>query len=124
MAVVMLASDMTTTSEQNYYLIKEISEASMMDSVDYAYYRKYGTLRISGEKFMENFIRRYCQVITINKETDINFYDIYESPPKVSVEVKTRSSTLSFQTESMNFDIQNRLDAILEMYAKEDPKNK
>ena len=93
----------------------------MIESVDYAYYRKYGELRINSEKFMENFIRRYSEVITINKTTEINFYDIYESPPKVTVEVKTRSSQIIINYDSTTFDITNRLDAILEMYETQDP---
>jgi len=120
-AVVMLVTDMTTTSEQNYYMLKEISEASMMESVDYAYYRKYGDLRINSEKFMENFLRRYSEVVTINKTSNISFYDIYESPPKITVEVSTRSSQIIIDYESTDFDITNRLDAILEMYSTNDP---
>ncbi len=120
-AVVILVTDMTTTSEQNYYMLKEISEASMMESVDYAYYRKYGDLRINSEKFMENFIRRYSDVITINKTSKVSFYDIYESPPKITVEVSTYSTQILIQSTGTDFDIKNRLDAILEMYSYEDP---
>ena len=120
-AVIMLITDMTTTSEQDYYMIKEISEASMIESVDYAYYRKYGELRINSEKFMENFLRRFSEVVTINKTTKVNFYDIYESPPKITVEVSTRSSQIIINYSSTTFDITNRLDAILEMYATQDP---
>lgn len=114
-AVIMLVTDMTTTSEQNYYMLKEITEASMIESVDYAYYRKYGDLRIISEKFMENFMRRYSEVITINKIYDISFYNLYETPPKVTVEVKTNSSQIIIDTEH-SFDISDRIDAILEMY--------
>lgn len=120
-AVVMLFTDMTTTSEQNYYMLKEISEASMMESVDYAYYRKYGDLRINSEKFMENFLRRYSEVVTINKTSKVSFYDIYEAPPKVTVEISTRSTQILIKQESTTFDITNRLDAILEMYSVTDP---
>lgn len=123
MSVVILMTDLTTTSEQNYYLAKEISEASMMDAVDYAYYRKYGELRISSEKFMENFIRRYSQVITINKTTDISFYDLYEAPPKASIEIRTGPAQLTIDTQTMIFDINTRLDAILEMHYKQNPVN-
>lgn len=121
-AVVILVTDMTTTSEQNYHMLKEISEASMMESVDYAYYRKYGELRINSEKFMENFLRRYADVVTINKTSTISFYDIYESPPKVTVEVSTYTTQILIQSTGMSFDIKNRLDAILEMYSATDPK--
>ncbi len=93
----------------------------MMESVDYAYYRKYGDLRINSEKFMENFIRRYSEIITINKTYKIKFYDIYESPPKVTVEISTRSSQILINNSSTTFDITNRLDAILEMYSTTDP---
>ena len=119
--VVILVTDMTTTSEQNYHMIKEISDASMMEAVDYAYYRKYGDLRINHEKFMENFIRRYSDVVTINKTSTISFYNSYESPPKITVEVKTRSTQIIISYSNTDFEITNRLDAILEMYSTSDP---
>lgn len=117
MAVVILVTDMTTTSEQDYYMIKEISEASMMESVDYGYYRDTGGLKINAEKFMENFLRRYAEVITINKTMKIGFYDIYEEPPKVSIVVSTSSTQAVLSYDYSTFDITNRMDAILEMYA-------
>ena len=116
LSVILLVTDMTTTSEQNYYMTKQITEASMIEAVDYAYYRKYGELRISSEKFMENFIRRYAEVITINKTTTINFYDIYEVPPKVTVEVSTSSSQFFVRdTRATNVALKNRINAILEL---------
>lgn len=118
----MLVTDMTTTSEQNYHMLKEITEASMIESVDYGYYRKYGDLRINSEKFMENFLRRYSEVVTINKTYDISFYDIFESPPKVTVEVSTNTSQIIIDSQNMAFNISDRIDAILEMYEAKDPK--
>lgn len=116
LTIILLLSDMTTTSEQNYYMTKQITEASMIEAVDYAYYRKYGELRISSEKFMENFIRRYAEVITINKTTTINFYDIYEVPPKVTVEVSTTSSQFFVRdTTTTSVALKNRINAILEL---------
>ena len=116
LTIILLLTDMTTTSEQNYYMTKQITEASMIEAVDYAYYRKYGELRISSEKFMENFIRRYAEVITINKTTTINFYDIYEVPPKVTVEVSTSSSQFFVRdTRATNVALKNRINAILEL---------
>ena len=116
LTIILLLTDMTITSEQNYYMTKQITEASMIEAVDYAYYRKYGELRISSEKFMENFIRRYAEVITINKTTTINFYDIYEVPPKVTVEVSTTSSQFFVRdTRATNVALKNRINAILEL---------
>lgn len=92
-----------------------------MEAVDYAYYRKYGDLRINSEKFMENFIRRYADVVTINKTSKIAFYDVFESPPKITVEVSTSSSQIIINYTSTTFEIKNKLDAILEMYSTTDP---
>ena len=121
MAVVILITDMTTTSEQNYYMIKEVNEAAMMEAVDYGYYRKYGVLRINSEKYMENFIRRFSEMITINKRVKIGFYDIYESPPKVTVIVTMGSNQFISQYGDMTMRIENRIDAILEMQNKQKP---
>ena len=113
--VIMLVTDMTTSSEQNYYMTKQIAKTSMEEAVDYAYYMEHGQLRISSEKFMENFIRRYAEIITINKTTKINFYDIYEMPPKVTVEISTTSSRLIYGNDSkMLAPVVNKISAILE----------
>ena len=119
MSVLMLITDMTITNEENYYMTKQISEASMYEAIDYAFYKEYGELRISSEKYMENFIRRYAEIITINKTTTINFYDIYEVPPKVTVEISTTSSRLLVNnTTKTDLGIKNRMNAILEMVEK------
>lgn len=124
MAVVIVITDLTTTSEQNYYMIKEANEAAMMESVDYAYYRRYGVLRINAERYMENFIRRFSEMITINKRVKIGFYDIYESPPKVTVTVAMGAEQFVSNFGDMNFEIENRIDSILEMVHKERPNLK
>lgn len=103
----------TNTDEQNYILLKEITEAAMYDAVDLASYRSTGTVRIDREKFVENFIRRYAESVTIGNTYRVDIYDVNETPPKVSLRV---SSTLESNVtdEIMEFDISNRLDAILE----------
>ena len=40
LTVMMLFNNYTTTNEQDYILIKEVTEASMVDAVNYGYYRK------------------------------------------------------------------------------------
>ena len=55
--ILMLISNVTTTNTQDYYLIKEVSEESMIDAVDLGYYRISGELRINADKFVESFIR-------------------------------------------------------------------
>lgn len=120
--VIMLVTDMTTSSEQNYYMTKQIAKTSMEEAIDYAYYMNTGQIRISSEKFMENFIRRYAEIITINKTTKINFYDIYEMPPKVTVEISTTSSRLIYGNDSqMLVPVVNKISAILETTTATNP---
>lgn len=112
-AVVMLFQDVTTTNDQNYYLIKEITEAAMLDAVDQTYFvQTNGNVAINKEKFVENFIRRYAESAGFNKTYNIKIYDIVEEPPKVSLSVGSKSNVFSFTGEQ--FDIVNKIDAILE----------
>lgn len=59
--VLLLIQSFTSTNTQDYYLIKEISEASMVDAIDYGYYRTYGELKMNKEKFYEVFLRRFAE---------------------------------------------------------------
>ncbi|MFV0499730.1 MAG: DUF5411 family protein [Bacilli bacterium] len=117
---VLLMNNITTTDQHNYYLLKEVTEAAMVDSVDYAYYRKNGTLRIYREKFVENFLRRWSEVADSSKEYDIKFYDIMESPPKASVEITTKEKNLvdGKNSDDKEFSVVNRLDYVLETSLK------
>ena len=112
--IMMLISNVTTTNTQDYYLIKEISEASMLDAVDYGYYRTSGELKINAEKFVESFIRRFSDRVSLNTY-QIDFYGIYEAPPKASVKVTTKSGTYRIGTSESSFDIVNKVDSILEV---------
>lgn len=105
--------NITNTDEQNYLLLKEITESSMYDAVDLASYRKDGTVRIDREKFIENFIRRFAESVTIGNTYVIKIYDVNETPPKVSLEVSSKLNS-NVTSEIMEFNIVNRLDAILE----------
>lgn len=113
--VMMLISNVTSTNTQDYYLIKEITQASMLDAVDYGYYRQYNEVKINKEKFVESFIRRFADSATLSTTYEVSFYEIYETPPKVSVKVSSSSSTFNIAGDSETFDIVNKLDAILEM---------
>ncbi len=112
--VMMLISNVSATNTQDYYVLKEISEAAMVDAVDYGYYRESGELRINKEKFVENFLRRFAENVSLSTY-QIDFYSIYESPPKASVQVITKSNTYQLNSNVESFDIVNRVDAILEL---------
>lgn len=113
--VMMLINNITTTSSEDYYLIKEIAQAAMVDAVDYAYYRQYSELRIHKEKFVENFIRRFAESVSQSNTYTIEFYDIYEAPPKVSVRVSSSSDTFNVFGDASQFDVVEKVDAILEV---------
>lgn len=103
----------TNTDEHNYHLLKEATEAAMYDALDLTAYRKDGTVRIDREKFVENFLRRFAESATLSKTYKIEIYDVNEEPPKVSLKVSSSEST-SLTGEILEFNISNRIDAILE----------
>lgn len=108
--------NVTNTDEHNYTMIKEVTESAMMDAFDLAAYRasEGSTIKINREKFVENFIRRFAENAQLSNTYEINFYDIVETPPKVSVEIKTKKGGVVANQE-VEFDITNRLNAILEL---------
>ena len=126
MGVMLLLQNYTTTNEQDYYLVKEVLEASMYEAVDYGYYRDTGELKMNAEKFTENFIRRFSESININKTYQINFYDIYEQPPAASVEIVTTTKNTNFGQQSgansENVRPTNRLTGILYTNSKYQPR--
>lgn len=113
--IMMLISNLTSSNTQDYYLVKEITEASMLDAVDYGYYRQYNEIRISKEKFVESFLRRFAESANLSTTYQISFYDIYEAPPKVSVKVSSSSNSFKIFGDSNSFDIENKIDSILEL---------
>ena len=113
--VMMLFQNYTTTNEQDYYLVKEITEAAMADAIDWAHFRKYGEIRIVKEKFVEDFTRRFAETVNINKTYNIKFYDIYEAPPKVSVKVTTKTDDFTIFADTTSVPVVNKVDAILEV---------
>lgn len=121
--IMLLVQNLTTSSTQDYYLIKEITEASMIDAVDYSYYRTYGEIKINKEKFYESFIRRFSENAALNTTYTVSFYGVYEAPPKASVEIKSKSNTFNIVGSSTTFDMVERIDAILEGNTLENVSN-
>ena len=111
--VVWFLSNVTNTDQQNYNLLKETVEASMMDSIDLAVYRTDGKIKINEEKFVENFVRRFAENASLSENYRIEIYDINEEPPKVSLKVYT-SPEINVNGEIISFNVSNNIDAILE----------
>lgn len=112
--VMILVQNYTIINQEDYYLLKEVTQAAMNDAIDYSHYRQHGELKIHREKFIENFIRRFSESVKGNKNYKIDFYDIYETPPKVSVKVSTKTSSFQVSGDTMDLDVTNSIDAILE----------
>ena len=105
----------TNTSEHNYELLKETTEAAMFDSFDFSAYQKDRTIRINQERFVESFIRRFAQDATLAHDYNIEIYDVNEEPPKVSIKVTSFNvGFFSLGGEANSFTLTNKIDAILE----------
>ena len=68
-------------------------------------------VRIDKEKFVESFVRRFSENVSNSRTYDIGFYDINETPPKVSVLVQSETAA-SVNGESLS--LSNQIDVILE----------
>lgn len=116
LSVMVVVQNYTTTKEQDYFMMNEVMEAAMYDSVDYGYYRDTGIFKMNTEKFAENFVRRFAETVNINKNYKINFYQIYENPPAASVSIETATDASNFgnsQTSTDSVDVVNRMTGIL-----------
>ena len=120
--IIMLFNEITVSNEQDYHTLKEAAESAMIESVDVAYYRLTGEIKISQEKFVENFTRRFTETSTFGQgDYDIEFYQISESPPKVSLRIVDNTNSYNIYTFNSNVEetqtkIVNELSAILDVY--------
>lgn len=136
--LLLLFSSINTKNEQNYYLLKEVTQNAMMDSLDRdtqknglssdkevenssCPYGKPGTLRIVTEAFLESFTRRWAEAASTSKKYKIEIFDIQECPPKVSLRVTSTEDSSwvrrlfrGTNTGNDEVEIVNELSAILE----------
>ena len=119
--ILLLVQNVTSNNTESSYTVRQISEAAMLDAVDYAYYREYGELKINREKFVESFMRRFAETASLSNQYTLTFAGIYEAPPKVSVQITSKTNTYFIaneQTSSEDFDMESRVEAILEQSNK------
>ena len=118
--VIALFQQLTTSNESDYYLLKEITEASMIESIDLKYYRETGDLRIVKEKFVENFTRRYSEsTLFIGTKYTISFFDIMEVPPKVTIMINTGIENYRIYNDTSDYDVTNNSDGVRDGAAQE-----
>lgn len=106
--------NITNIDQQNYSLLKEVTEAAMYDAIDQTNYTNTGTIKINREKFIESFVRRYAENASLSNTYYIDIYDVNEFPPKVSLRVRSTEST-NATGEIVDITIDNKIDAILEL---------
>ena len=121
--IIILFSEITVSNEQDYYTLKDATEAAMIESIDIAYYRLTGEIKMSQEKFVENFTRRFTEASTFGQGNySIEFYQISEYPVKVSLRIvdSTKSyniyNTYSVDIDATQINVVNELSAILDGY--------
>ncbi len=118
--VILLFNEITVSNEQDYYTLKDATEAAMIDAVDVAYYRLTGKIKISEEKFVENFTRRFTETSTFGQGNySIEFYQIIEYPAKVSLRIVDPTNAYNIYTYDSSVgatqaNIVNELSAILD----------
>lgn len=105
-ATINLIQDFSTGEEMDYYLLKETTDAAMLDALDYNFYSESGSVRMDKEKFVESFLRRFANNVKQNRQYSLSFYDINETPPKVSVEVNA-STNVTATSAASKADLKN-----------------
>lgn len=121
LTIIILFQNITTNNENDYYLLKEVTEASMIDAIDMDYYRQTGELKIIKNKFVESFTRRFAEsTVFASSNYTINYFDIMETPPKATVSINTGIGEYTIYQDTSDYHVANTLSAILEYYGKEE----
>ncbi|MGN1337265.1 MAG: DUF5411 family protein [Candidatus Coprovivens sp.] len=118
--VMMLTQDATTISSQDYYQLKEVANAAILDSIDYNYYAETYDIRMHKEIFVANFMKRFAQSVDMTNTYRIDFVDLYESPPKVSIKISTKSNSfvVAGAGDITDLDVTNSIDLIVQYDGK------
>ena len=78
--IVILFNEITVSNELDYNTLKDATEAAIIESVDVAYYRLTGEIKISQEKFVENFTRRFTETSTFGQGNyEIQYYLFHDT---------------------------------------------
>jgi hypothetical protein len=139
--IINLFTNTMITNEQDNFLVKEITEAAMIDAFDYEAYRigvgydgvtsetdpdsmhcdvnnMPGTIRIKKEKFVQSFLMRFAKSVGMSKTYNISFDDIDECPPKVAITITATDKYSFLQFFNINYDggqeVVNNIVGILE----------
>ena len=100
--------------------MKEAANAAVLDSIDYDYFAATNDIRIHKEVFVANFLKRFVQSVDMTNTYRVDFVDLYESPPKVSVRISTKSNTfmIAGAGDLTDLDVTNTIDLIVQYDGK------
>lgn len=125
--IIVMFESITLNNDSEYYVLREAMEAAMLESIDLDCYRVDtssngcgGQIKISEQKFVENFSRRFASSISGDANSyTLEFYDIIEMPPKASVNVIGTTKSYSLMVDGSgsddgSFNLYNALTGILE----------
>lgn len=108
-----LFQSLTVNTDHNYFLLKEVTQFAMEDSIDLSYYRSSGDprrIRIVKESFVENLTRRFSESAVLSQDYKIVIHDIVEEPPKVSLSLLGNANAL----DGKDYKILLTIDSIYE----------
>jgi len=111
--LIFFMQNITNTDEHNMSLLKEVTESSMNDAIDWSSYKESGAVKISKEVFIETFIRRFAENAQLSSTYKIEFYKINEEPPLVNIRVLSRE-TGNVNGKEESYTLTNTINAILE----------
>jgi len=106
---------MTTTNENDYYLLRETVESALEDSVEPTSLTSSEGPRVNEDQFIKILTMRFAESADTNRKYKIRVTCFSPEPPMVCVEVSTtitNNKFLSDDTETKT--VVNRINAILE----------
>ena len=115
--IIFFFQNVTNTDEHNMTLLKEVTEASMNDAIDWTTYKDTGRVKITEDVFVESFIRRFPESAQLSSVYRIEIYNVQEEPPIVNIRVLSTEST-NYIIGSNDFTVTNTINTILETDTK------
>lgn len=93
LVIINLVGNYYSSNELDSSLLRDTIEAAMLEAVDTSTYgTESGVIRMDKEKFVESFIRRFAENVNDDRDYDIRFYDINETPPKATVVIDSKTA--------------------------------
>lgn len=116
LSAVAYLSGFATNAELDYYAVKEVQTAAMMDSIDFKAFRETGAFKINKQTFVEQFMKRFSKAAGVGRKYKVTFTHIVEEPPLTTVLIESESNfsfNMTSTTTSSDLPIKNNQTGIL-----------